>query len=52
MLARVCPAGMIFTPSVKGISHNPKEHTDPADLEMGANVLLRCLLTLTETDVL
>jgi len=50
MLARVCPAGMIFTPSVKGLSHNPREHTDPADLELGANVLLQTVLTLTETD--
>jgi N-carbamoyl-L-amino-acid hydrolase len=50
MLARVCPAGMIFTPSVKGLSHNPREHTDPADLELGANVLLQTVLTLTESD--
>jgi N-carbamoyl-L-amino-acid hydrolase len=50
MLARVCPSGMIFTPSVKGLSHNPKEHTDPVDLELGANVLLQTVLTLTETD--
>jgi N-carbamoyl-L-amino-acid hydrolase len=52
MLARVCPSGMIFTPSVKGLSHNPKEHTAPEDLELGANVLLQTLLTLTETDPL
>ncbi len=50
MLARVCPAGMIFTPSVKGLSHNVREHTEPADLELGANVLLQTVLTLTETD--
>jgi len=49
MLARVCPSGMIFTPSVKGLSHNPREHTDPADLELGANVLIQTVLTLTET---
>ena len=46
MLARVCPAGMIFVPSVKGISHNPAEHTAPADLAAGANVLLHVLLEL------
>jgi N-carbamoyl-L-amino-acid hydrolase len=51
MLARVCPAGMIFTPSVKGLSHNVREHTDPADLELGANVLLETVLTLTENDL-
>jgi beta-ureidopropionase / N-carbamoyl-L-amino-acid hydrolase len=42
----VCPAGMIFTPSAKGISHNPAEHTDPADLAAGAGVLLQVLLAL------
>ncbi len=46
MLARLCPSGMVFTPSVNGISHNPAEHTDPADLEAGANVLLQVLLAL------
>jgi N-carbamoyl-L-amino-acid hydrolase len=46
MLARVCPAAMIFVPSVRGISHNVAEHTEPVDLEAGANVLLRVLLQL------
>jgi N-carbamoyl-L-amino-acid hydrolase len=46
MIARLCPTGMIFTPSVKGISHNPAEHTDAADLEAGTNVLLHVLLEL------
>jgi N-carbamoyl-L-amino-acid hydrolase len=48
MLARVCSAAMIFVPSVRGISHNVKEHTEPVDLEAGANVLLRMLLELAE----
>lgn len=46
MLARICPAAMIFVPSVRGISHNVAEHTEPADLEAGANVLLRVLWEL------
>jgi N-carbamoyl-L-amino-acid hydrolase len=46
MLARICPSGMVFVPSVNGISHNPAEHTDDGDLEAGANVLLHCLLRL------
>jgi len=46
MLARVCPAGMVFVPSVRGISHNPAELTADADLEAGANVLLQVLLKL------
>jgi N-carbamoyl-L-amino-acid hydrolase len=46
MLARVCPSGMVFVPSVRGISHNPAELTADADLEAGANVLLHVLLRL------
>jgi N-carbamoyl-L-amino-acid hydrolase len=49
MLARLCPTAMIFTPSRGGISHNPAEHTDPEDLEAGANVLLQVLLRLAAT---
>jgi N-carbamoyl-L-amino-acid hydrolase len=49
MLARVCPTGMVFTPSHLGISHNPAEHTDPDDLVAGADVLLQVLLTLAES---
>ncbi len=48
MMARLCPTAMIFVPSVKGISHNPAEHTEPRDLEAGANVLLHSLLALAE----
>jgi beta-ureidopropionase / N-carbamoyl-L-amino-acid hydrolase len=51
LLAGVCPAGMVFTPSHNGISHNPAEHTEPADLDAGADVLLQVLLTLAEEDV-
>ena len=47
MLARVCPSGMIFVPSVKGISHNPAEFTESTDLEAGANILLHTMLALT-----
>ena len=50
LIAGVCPAGMVFTPSHEGISHNPAEHTDPEDLEAGAAVLLPVLLTLAEED--
>jgi N-carbamoyl-L-amino-acid hydrolase len=31
---------MIFVPSQGGISHNPREHTDDAQLVLGAQVLL------------
>ena len=50
MLARVCPSGMVFVPSVRGISHNPAEFTADADLEAGANVLLHVLLRLATNE--
>lgn len=46
MLARVCPACMIFVPSARGVSHNVEEHTDAADLAAGASVLLRLVSEL------
>jgi N-carbamoyl-L-amino-acid hydrolase len=43
-MARIGPAGMIFIPSVGGISHAPKEFSHPEDIERGANVLLESVL--------
>ncbi len=40
MVARICPAAMIFVPSVNGISHNPKEYTKDEDVAAGAQVFL------------
>ena len=51
ILAGVCPAGMVFVPSVKGISHNPAEHTEPDDLVAGANVLLNTVVALATEGV-
>lgn len=50
MLARVCPTAMIFTQSHLGISHNPAEHTDAADLVAGTDVLLDVMWRLAHTD--
>lgn len=44
MIARMAPAAMIFVPSHGGISHNPREHTDDAQLLQGAQVLLDVVL--------
>jgi N-carbamoyl-L-amino-acid hydrolase len=46
MLARVCPTGMVFVQSQRGISHNPAEHTDEQDLVAGCDVLLQVLVSL------
>ncbi len=37
--ARHCPAGLIFVPSIAGISHAPEECTDWPDIHRGALIL-------------
>ena len=49
-IAKLCPMGMIFVPSVGGISHSPKELTTWEDCANGANVLLRTVLDLDQRD--
>jgi N-carbamoyl-L-amino-acid hydrolase len=46
MMAKVGPIGMIFVPSVDGISHSPKEFTRWQDCANGANVLLQTILLI------
>ncbi|MGI9065817.1 MAG: M20 family metallo-hydrolase [Pyrinomonadaceae bacterium] len=50
-MARLAPVGMIFVPSVGGISHSPREFSKPQDITNGANVLLHTLLKLDRTDL-
>jgi N-carbamoyl-L-amino-acid hydrolase len=49
-VAQICPVGMIFVPSVGGISHSPKEFTRPQDVVNGANVLLDTIVRLDGAD--
>ncbi len=46
MLARTCPAAMIFVPSQNGLSHNVAEFTAPSDIANGLTVLGRLALEL------
>jgi N-carbamoyl-L-amino-acid hydrolase len=43
-MAKITPAGMIFVPSRRGISHNPLEWTDPADIALGAQLLMETMI--------
>lgn len=43
-MSRLAPMGMIFVPSIGGISHSPKELTTWTDCARGADVLLRSVL--------
>ncbi len=45
-MAKIAPTGMIFVPSVDGISHAPNEATTAADMANGADVLLRTILAI------
>ena len=46
MMARLAPMGMIFVPSMDGVSHSPKELTRWQDCANGANVLLHTILLI------
>jgi N-carbamoyl-L-amino-acid hydrolase len=45
----ITPTGMIFIPSVGGVSHAPDEWSHWVDVEKGCNVLLNSLLRLQAT---
>ena len=47
-IALIVPVGMIFVPSVGGISHAPDERTELSDIVHGSDVLLRTLLAIDE----
>jgi N-carbamoyl-L-amino-acid hydrolase len=50
MMARLGPMGMIFVPSVGGISHSPRELSRWEDCAQGADVLLGTILELDSVD--
>ncbi len=43
-MARIAPMGMIFIPSVGGISHSPREFSRALDIANGADVLLNAVI--------
>jgi N-carbamoyl-L-amino-acid hydrolase len=50
-MAHLAPVGMIFIPSVDGISHSPREFSRPEDITNGTNVLLHALLNLDSMEL-
>ncbi len=48
-LVPLCPTGMIFIPSRKGISHNPAEYSSPSQLAQGTRVLAQVLAELANS---
>jgi N-carbamoyl-L-amino-acid hydrolase len=52
MIAALCPMGMIFVPSIGGISHSPLERTAWEDCARGAAVLLNAILDIDTRDTI
>lgn len=46
IIAPFVPTAMIFTPSIKGISHNPQEATDVKYLSIAITLLAKSLYEL------
>ena len=49
-MTSVCDVGMIFVPSIAGISHSPKENTRWEDIYAGAEVLYQTVVELALRD--
>ena len=49
-IAHLTEVGMIFIPSLHGISHSPEEYSSPQDCANGTNVLLRSLIAIDNYD--
>ena len=43
-MAKITPAGMLFIPSRRGISHSPLEWSEPEDICLGAQLLLDAVI--------
>jgi acetylornithine deacetylase/succinyl-diaminopimelate desuccinylase-like protein len=43
-MAKLCPVGLIFIPSVDGLSHHPNEFTDMDDILIGIDILEEAVL--------
>lgn len=50
-MAKVTPAGMLFIPSRRGISHSPLEWSEPEDICMGAQLLLDSVIRVANETI-
>lgn len=48
LMSEITRAGMIFVPSIGGVSHAPEERTHWADIATGGNLLLHTVLALAK----
>jgi len=52
VMAEVFPTGMIFVPSINGISHSRHEFTEAEDIKRGLNVLLEAVKEMDHINLL
>lgn len=49
-MVKLCPTGLIFVPSVDGLSHHPDEYTDYDDILIGIDVLEKVVIHYAKMD--
>lgn len=50
-MAKIAPAGMLFIPSQRGISHSPLEWSDPEDICLGTQLLLDSIIRVANEKI-
>ena len=50
-MAKITPAGMLFIPSRRGISHSPLEWSDPEDICLGTQLLLDAMVRVANEKI-
>ena len=50
-IAKIAPAGMLFIPSRRGISHSPLEWSDPKDICLGTQLLLDAVVRVANEKI-
>jgi len=50
-IAKITPAGMLFIPSRRGISHSPLEWSDPKDICVGTQLLLDAIVRVANEKI-
>jgi beta-ureidopropionase / N-carbamoyl-L-amino-acid hydrolase len=50
-IAKIAPAGMLFIPSRRGISHSPQEWSDPEDICLGTQLLLDSIVRVANEKI-
>lgn len=50
-MAKIAPAGMLFIPSRRGISHSPLEWSDPKDICLGTQLLLDAIIRVANEKI-